>query len=248
LAGVPLDQDELAWLLAVDPRALRTDPLRRARGLHALLEEYPASAMLAAAALGGVQGLEQFFSPPQLQVAIQQRGSMALAFGLYLRELKPPDARLVAIATLEGAMAELRRAFVPARSGLSRTPKQLVLAPHLRCLDLPGGTLSLYQALLSRLAKFGKDPVEALLHPKLRLRSTPTLRHAEAQSLLVSRDGPDAMGLEEIPAGLASLLRLAAVPRSLAELLEDIRREGAEPGEDQEILENVLRDGWLVEL
>ncbi len=43
LAGVDLTDAETAWLTASDPRAWRVDPLRRARTLKALLDEFSVS-------------------------------------------------------------------------------------------------------------------------------------------------------------------------------------------------------------
>jgi hypothetical protein len=245
LAGLELAPEERRWLVEPDPRAYRTDPLRRARSLKGLLEEYPASAALAAAELGAVQALEAFFSAPEFHACIQERGSLAASFGLYL-EGRFEDRRVAPLARLERAIAAVRRAPDPVRSvGIERL---LNLPQHAEVLKAPAGTLELYQAIRARLASVSADLVAALLHEKFRLRGVPRLREAEAQSLLVLRSPQGEVGVEEIPPALAGLLQAARPPRRVEALLEEARRLGAEPGEDLEVLDGLVRDGLLLEL
>jgi hypothetical protein len=244
LEGLDLAPEERRWLVEPDRRAYRTDPFRRARGLKGLLEEYPAASALAAAALGSVQALEAFFSAPQFHACIQERGSLAASFGVYL-EARPEDRRVALLARVERAVAAVRRAPRPARSVAEQG--LLGLAPQVELVRAPAGTLELYQAVRARLARFSSDPVEALLHPEFRLRGLPPLRGAEEQALLVLRHPEGEAGLEEIPPALADLLQAARRPRPLEGLLEEARRLGAEPGEDREIVEGLVRDGLLTD-
>ena len=98
----PLTAAERDLLRAVDPRALKTDAMRRARAVQALLEEYPVSA-----ALLGMPVVDAFFSSLRFREAVFTRGSMALAFASYLED---HSALVGGVATIEAAAAAVRRA------------------------------------------------------------------------------------------------------------------------------------------
>jgi hypothetical protein len=252
LAGLDLTPEERSWLAAVDPRAYRADPLRRVRSLKDLLEEYPASAALVAAARGSVQALDAFFSSEAFHGCVQARGSMALAFGAYLERLGSRgafgDRRVGPMARLETAIAALRRAGPDGARGTDAS-KALRRSAGAALLELPGGTLELYQRLLGSLAELDPDPVAALLHPRFRLKKTRPLRERERQPVLVLRDAATGgVSLEELPPALYGLLSAAGAGRPRDELLAEARRLGAEPGEDVEILDGLVADGLLVGL
>ncbi len=226
--GEPLPElspRERALLVAVDRRAWGTDPLRRARTLTALLEEFPASA-----ALAGVERLDAFFSSADFHRAIQGRQSLARAFAGWLLPMAGP------VATLEGALAAGRRDRAPpAGSGLVR-------APGVRVLRCPGGTLARYQAVRGRL---GADPLRTLTSGGLRLGSLPPL--AGEEILLLERDGAGGARAGEIPEALAHLVERAGRPTPREALLAEARALGADPGDDAEIVDGLVGDGVLVE-
>lgn len=223
-----LDPRSRALLLQVDRRAWGTDPHRRARALTALLEEFPASA-----ALAGVERLDAFFSSPTFHRAIQSRQSLALCFGGWLESLAGP------VATLEGAVASARRDR-PLRRGTPGPHRRLVRAPGVRVLRVPGGTLARYQHVAARL---GPDPLRALAHGRFSLGRLPPLLDQEI--LLVERSEKGNVQIGEIPDALAELVEAAAQPRSRAELLDEARRLGADPGDDAEIVDGLVGDGLL---
>lgn len=225
-APVPgLDEAGRELLRAPDRRAWGTDPYRRSRSLAALLEEYPASA-----ALAGVERLDAFFSSSTFHAAIQGRGSMALAFGDWLIPLVGP------IATLERAIAGLRRPRPAPPRGL------IGLGPGFAPMSLPVGALQLYQDLSRRL---GSRPADALARG-LRLddlrgrRLGPGLEH-----LLAERDAAGAVGVGGASEALVALLRFAETPRERDAMYAEARAQGADPGEEPELIDGLLADGLL---
>lgn len=226
-AALPeLDAKSRALLVAVDRRAWGTDPLRRSRTLTALLEEFPVSA-----ALVGVGRLDAFFSSPLFHRAIQSRQSLALAFGGWLSPLAGP------LSALETAVAAARREprgrVVPEGS--------LARASGVRCVRVPGGTLARHEHVRARL---GPRPLEALARPRLELGRLPPLKGDEI--LLLQRDSRGEVGVSLVGEALADLLDFVATPRPREVVLAEARRLGAEPGEEDELVEGLVADGLIV--
>ncbi|MCA9687257.1 MAG: hypothetical protein KC457_34170, partial [Myxococcales bacterium] len=90
----PLSADERTLLRAVDPRALATDHMRRARALQVILEEYPVSA-----AVVGVDWVDGFFASAVFRRCVSGRGAMAPAFAAYLGN------RAKGVGIIEAALA-----------------------------------------------------------------------------------------------------------------------------------------------
>src|SRR5687768_8290736 len=84
LSDADLTPEERQWLVAPDPRAYGVDVHRRSRALTGLLEEYPVAGALAVRCAQGLQRLYGFFAATVFHQCIQQRGSLADAFGVYL--------------------------------------------------------------------------------------------------------------------------------------------------------------------
>ena len=84
LSDVDLTPEERQWLITPDPRAYGVDVHRRSRALTGLLEEYPVAGALAVRCAQGLQRLYGFFAATVFHQCIQQRGSLADAFGVYL--------------------------------------------------------------------------------------------------------------------------------------------------------------------
>ena len=70
--------------MEVDRRAYAVDPLRRARTLTALIEEFPVSVQHLVQQTGQPALLDAFFSSPHFHTCIQQRGSLAASFSAYV--------------------------------------------------------------------------------------------------------------------------------------------------------------------
>ena len=210
--------EERGWLRAVDPRAWRTDPWRAARLLAALLEEFPG----ATAAHG--KDMLPFFRSARFDACLRDGDSLAGAFAAWLIEVGTDD--VAAHARVEGAVAELRRVVEgPATTGTGSGSELRLRSAHCRVLT---GRLAVPS---------GPDS-----HPPFELREA---------NLLVQAVGPDADGsrrivASELPEALARLLLDAAQPRGRGSLLADLRALGADPGEDEDVLGELERDGLIV--
>jgi hypothetical protein len=216
LGDVELSADERAWLLAVPPDAWRTDADRPRRVLAALADEYPAAVGLAPSRA------DTFFRSPCFHAAVQERGSLAVAFGRHF--LDDADARVVAVARLELAAATLRRA--PRRVPAS-APGTLRLAPHAAVVRVAGGAADLLDAIRA---------------------GRPATRLARMQQpMLVVRaaNGGDVTieGLEE---ALAGVLERAAEAVPAPELVRLIVRLGGSPEDAPGIVAGLRDDRLLI--
>jgi hypothetical protein len=219
LDGIDLTPTEHRWLLATPRAAWHTDPDRPQRVLTALEEEFPVS--VAAAPPNRLA----FFGAPAFHEAVQQRGSLAAAFGAWLVTVVTPHVAVM--AEIETTIAQTRRApRVPPRSpGNDRR-----LTPAARLLAMPAGTLGRYE----RARQGGQLPVPA---------AAPAAREA----LLVFRPPRERhVTVEQLPTALAELLELARTPHPRAGLVAAARRFGAERGEDEEIVAGLETDGLLL--
>lgn len=113
LSGLDLEPHERAQLLAVDRRAWRHDPLRRRRTLRTLVDEFKCSTTMALAESRSLASLEAFFSSPEFHACVQERESMALAFGRFLERFGDERGlgatHLPDVARLETSLARCRR-------------------------------------------------------------------------------------------------------------------------------------------
>jgi hypothetical protein len=217
LAGVDLTAHERSWLLQTPPAAWRTDPDRPTRVLAALVEEFPLTTRLAP------EGAAGFFAALEFHAAVQGRGSLADAFGSHLAR-GASDPRVAALATLERAIAAVRRARLPAAPTHAG---RLVLTPRARVLRLPAGTLDLATAL--RGGAPGGD-----------------LGTGEEAVLVLRAFPEDDVTLEALESELAALLDRAVAGATRAELRAVARLQGAEVGEDHEIIDGLVTDGLLI--
>jgi hypothetical protein len=216
LRDAGLSPVELAWLRAAPRAAWGTDPARPGRVLAALLEEYPATSFLAP------DQPASFFASTHFHRAVQQRGSLALALGEHLAETR--DSRARQVARVEASIARVRRAarrVAPSPAGCLR------LAPH-------AGLLTVRERTLEALAA-------------ARRREAPPDLGKGKEHVLVLRAAPGGdVTAEAIPAALADLLAQAVAGAPREALLARARDLGAAPGEDEEILRGLARDGILL--
>jgi len=219
-----LDAGGRAMLTQVDRRAWQTDRYRRARALHGLMEEFPASC-----ALAGVAGLDAFFSSPTFHQVIQARGSMASAFGAWLDEQAP-------------GVAALELGLVTARRAVPVTGHGIMVAPGVVPLTLPGGSLSRY---LHTRACLGGDALTALSTGKLKLGEIPPFA-TEDEHLLIEPVASGDLGISQASAGLVRLLMAARAPVSRGRLVAEARRMDA--GVREEMIDGLVAEGLLVDL
>jgi hypothetical protein len=146
LTGAELTTNERTWLVEAAPAAWRTDPARPARVLAALVEEYPLTTRL------GPERAAGFFASAEFHDTVQARGSLALAFGVYLARDAPDLGREVPDPSRHApdpASARSRRSSAHCRDQRARpiaavtNAARLRLTPRARVLRLPAGTLEL---------------------------------------------------------------------------------------------------------
>jgi hypothetical protein len=222
-AVVPeLSERERELLRGVDPRALATDPHRRARAVQVLVEELPVTAVVL-----GVAEVEEFFGSAEFRAGVFHRAAMTASFAAWLGD------RALGVGRLEAAMAAVRRAGAPTGVGVR-------CSPGVRGLVVPANTLALYLRVREQLRP---DPVRALAAWGGRPRPSPPRRGV--QCLLVERraDGSVDVGTASEP--LVRLVIFAESPRARAEVEAEAVRLGAEAHEAAELVDGLVADGLL---
>lgn len=243
LHDTDLTETERTWLVQVDRRAYAVDPLRRARTLTGLIEEFPVSVHSVVQQTGQLTLLDAFFGSPPFHACIQQRGSLALAFGAYL--CRPdcqqhlPGYDCTPLVQIETALARFRRG-----AGLGQPPVPgLALAPSAALLLVPAGTLAYYHAVLEQLQRHADGLVAAACLP-LGLALPTATTHSE-WLLLVWQPGQATGSIECLPETLGAVL--AATPAPRPALVAQLCRLGAETSEAEAVLEELIADGILQE-
>jgi hypothetical protein len=122
LEPLGLGARERAWFASIDRRALLHDAARRTRMLDALGEEFKASTALALAETRRLDFLDRFFAAPAFHRAIQERGSLASAYGEFLGGAGLRTPQLAGVVRLEAALARCRRALSAAGGPDWRAP------------------------------------------------------------------------------------------------------------------------------
>jgi hypothetical protein len=244
----PLDElgeRERELLRGVDPRALATDDMRRARALHVILEEYPVSA-----ALIGVDAVDRFFGSAVFRACVFERGSMAVVFGRgYL--LGSFVEKVQGVGAIETAMACARRGDRLRVAGLGCAAG---LAPVSAC----AGTLVWYQRALERL---GPEPLRVLTQlrkpwPQKPPRGAGPPREGagsgrgrpvttKREHLLVEAKADRSLVIGTASEALVGLLLAADPPRPRAELVAVAIELGAAADEAQGLLDDLIREGLL---
>jgi len=156
-----------------------------------------------------------------------------------------------ALASVEGALASVRRTpklppgMIPFRG--SPTGNRAALRPDAALFDAPAGTAALLAEITRRLALHPGGVIAAIAERSTPLDALPAIGPDNVPvTLLAVPSSGDAFSLEELPASLASILRAAAGGAIVQDLLAIARREGADPGEDRELIDGLLADGLLV--
>ncbi len=214
-ADVDLSDDQRGWLVRPDRRAWTIDRQRRARTLTALIEEYPAATHM-------VDPADAFFSSATFHDCIQQRGSLAIAYGDYLIDRFGHRAWVSPITRLEQTAARLRRA-APAKvaQGL------VVLNHRVLALSEPTGSAAVYAMAL----RGGSPPGEC---------------SAQSEPLLAELRSDGSIDLSGASAELVRLLNAAVTPIAQGDLEAVARQLGCSAREARELIAELLHDGLLV--
>ena len=222
-------------LRGVDPRALATDSMRRARALQVILDEYPVSA-----ALLGVHAVDQFFGSAAFRACVWEGGSMALRFGQhYLGD------KTAGVGAIETGLARARRnrpTPSPTGSGLGSDSGSMARAPGVLALTVPAGSLAWYQRARERL---GPEPVRALAQLRKPWPQKPPRPGRADEWLLIERQPDGSLGLAHGSQALVELVAAADRPRPRAELVAAAIELGAAPDEADELLDDLVGEGLL---
>ena len=255
LADVTLTAEEQGWLLGPDPRAWRVDSERPARSLASLLQRYPTSAALAVRSSGGVERLLRFFGSSRFHQSIQSRGSMAIAFGDFLADLvesgEIADRRVLPLARLEQAIAELHRTASPHPPVRGADAAEYVLTPDMLRHSSPAGTADLHEAVHQRLVDPQIERVNAIVDTSGALPSDDVDFTREEKLLLelVRGEGPrvkHVVGTSRITGDLDALLAYATRPRDRRELEAETIRLGAGADDAPDVIDGLIEDGVLI--
>lgn len=252
LQGLDLTPDECRWLTIPDPRAYGTDTYRCSRALTGLLEEYAVAGALALRLPHGVDRLHGFFAADVFHQCIQERGSMAEAFGAYLRsETFAQQPEIARMAAVEWGIARVRRAGdITSRPFGKLTPDtRLRLAPWVELLALHPTTLPRYSTLFNCLGQYGPSRLEAAFDTAYTLATGEPVQDDATEFVMVV-GGPGAAGPSLEPASdeLGALLNAALYPTTCRELCTAAVRLGAEPYEALELIQGFLEERLLVQL
>jgi len=242
LDGLALSEAERGWLIAPDRRAYRVDPMRRHRSLRALIEEHPVSVAALAAGGAPVRGHDAFFSGERFHRAIEERRSLATAFGERLAALAQTPLQRGLVA-LERGMAAARRG----RAAAFGPGVEVRLAGTARIVACPSGTLEAYARISQALGEGGRAPLEALLGGNLRLPRTP-VDPAGVEHVLIeaaSDRGDAGASLSFQSEELAGLLRVAADGATRAALIGYLGEAGLDGAEAVELVDELVTDGLL---
>lgn len=239
-AAPHLGETERRALLAVDPRALRTDPLRRRRLLRVLAEEYKASTTLALAETRSLAWAEAFFASPVFRAAIFGDRPLALAFGEYLAGADLATPQFPDVLRLEATRARCRRdRHRPPAPGVA-------LAPGVAIASFDGGVLETIQTVEQYLFEIGLMPQVALCADAPRLPALLPLGARPPLRLLFTPSAAD-VGLAPIDDDLHGVLSALAAPRGRAEAVQALAGAGVPAGAAPDVLQSLLEDGLLAE-
>ena len=241
LSGLTLSAEERSWLTQSDHRAWQLDPMRRTRTLQALLEEFPVSAALVFACDGDARRLDAFLSSKEMHEAIQSRGRLNHAFGVYLMTLSIKGTP--SVIQIEAALARCR---LPPDPVAPSAP--LMLSHGHLVLPLPEGSLEHYvtnlKALQAHATRLATSLLAALLSDTLELPRTEPPQGEETCYLLIE-PSPTGPGIGEVSAPLGMLL-LRAQEGATRHTLERVAEElGAEGQEARELIDELIAEGLI---
>jgi len=256
LNGLDLTDAEREQLLSVDRRAWRHDELRRRRTLRTLVDEYKISTTIVLSETRSLASLERFFSSPFFHAAIQERGSMCLAFSEFLldghergewRAPQIPD-----VVRLEATIAGCRRTLE--REGeyqISELPAMISdrmrvkLAPGCNVASFQANVIETIQSVERYLFELSLMPAMALCDDAPRLTGLPEVEQQKKVYLLFS---PGAAGISLTNLDKSTFLTLYEMRRAV-EIKSLLVRLGATKEKavrTQEILSEWLEHGALM--
>jgi len=236
LADEDLAPGEARLLVQPDRRAWGADSERRTRVLAALELEFPVSFALAEQASGDQEALLPFFGSDAFHDCVRRFEPLVFAFCSYLQNRAGqaealPGRAVAETALLEQALARVRRS--PERMQTSSSDL-LTLAPWADVLEVPSGTLVLFEAVREQLEGKSRTPL-------------PPLDDSRSEHLVVERGGnTEDLCIGYLPSALYIILDGARNGAAREDLLALARAQGAEVGEDEDAIRSLEADGLLV--
>ena len=255
LAGLDLTDAERAQLLAVDRRAWRHDALRQRRTLRTLAEEYKIATTIVLAETRSLAALEQFFASAFFHRAIQQRGSLAMAFAEFLLDgcqTKQWQAeQLPDVIRLEKTFAACRRSLERETVASSQDLPQTIddrarvkLAPGCDVAAFEANVIATVQHVEKYLFELSLMPAMALCDDAPRLTDLPPVARPEKVWLLFS-PGATGITLTELDKATYQVLNETRQPIAIRNLIARPGATKAASQEAQEILSEWLGNGVL---
>ncbi len=254
LARLTLTESERAQLLSIDRRAWRHDALRRRRTLRTLAEEYKISTTIVLAETRSLASQERFFSSDFFHTAVQNRGSMGIAFSEFLLEgcrqgaWKAPQ--ISDVVRLEAAIAACRRSLER-----EEPPGELPADIHdrMRVKLAPGCSVASFQANIIEtiqhveryLFELSLMPAMALCEDAPRLVDLPEVDQLKKVYLLFS-PGTSGISLTNIDRASFLLLYEARRPVEIKSLLTKPGATKTVSIQMQEALSEWLESGVLM--
>jgi hypothetical protein len=241
LAPLGLDTRERAQLAAVDPRAFRTDPLRKRRTMRTLAEEYKGATTILLAETRSLAAAEAFFGSERFAASVRESDRpMALELGEWLREQRLTAPLYGEIARLELTMARCRRGReLPPRMGVA-------LAPGVAVGKFDGATLDAIQRIEQYLFELGLMPQVALCDDAPRLPVLPVPRPGDSLHLLFT-PSETGVSLAQIDPELHDVLAVFAGAEGIArgEVAKALARVGVSASQVDALVESLLAERLL---
>ena len=245
-----LTEAERGWLVRADRRAWGIDPLRRARSMAGLIEEFPVTCARLVRALGldaATPRLDRFFSSVGFHHDLQNGSTLAESFGHWLAgrdAMHDVDANeVLAEHAIEHAIVRARRSALDAgvrgpSAGTIRWAKGVDLAL------VREGAVQSFASVLGALRRHPQGLQDAVLDPELTLDDPPSRTATDVGVLVLGQSGD--VQLESISIELATILEACRQPIHFDDLCLHASKVGATREDVRGVLESFAGDGVLV--
>ena len=247
-AEAGLTDDERHQLLAIDPRALRTDPLRRRRTLRMLVDEFKISTTLALSETRSLAFAESFFASPQFHDAIMARRALYSAYGDFLA-LACDDGRLrqpqlAGVVALEAAMARCRRDVRRKLVSSTKTRvRGLVVAPGVSAEVLGGHVIETIHVVEQYLFEVGLMPMVALCEDAPRVGALPPVSD-KREHVVLTTTGTH-VSMTYVPSSVHALLHVCAAPTPEGAVVSAFAAQGVPEAAVRAAIESLVSEELL---
>jgi hypothetical protein len=241
-----------AQLAGVDPRAFGLDPLRRRRALRVIAEEWKATTTLILSETRSLAALEGFFGSSAFHRAVEERGSMPLAFATWvageITEGKLASPALLGVLAIETALAQSRRQSavdVDESPSSDASNQSIAVAAGVVAIEVTAGALAALHACERYLFEVGLMPAVALCDDAPRVVLDARCADATPLHLITV---PHAGGVTLVTIDDDHMKVLAAIEsgaHSVARVIEESSARGVAADRARDIVAELL-DGEIV--